>query len=663
MLEALIRRVKILIKSKIFLFASAIILFLFLINISFYISSHFPSSCKACHYMKPYYEQWKNSKHNRFSCIKCHPFRLSFIYITSLKYFTGLYNPRPHARMKDSSCLKKGCHSKEEFLEKPVLFEGKIYFPHDKHYEKFKRVEVLRCVNCHSQIVQGSHITVPKEVCFLCHFKNIPEAQALGGCESCHGAPKETVMHGGLIFDHQSYLKIGVQCDQCHVKVKEGDGGVPAEKCHNCHVERKETSVVELHRIHATENNIYCFFCHSSIEHRGVEFAGPLETLCSRCHEEKHIFQKQLYMGVGGIGVRNIPSRMFAAQVSCEGCHKGKTTEGIKKECVNCHGEKYDIMLDVWMKEIKGATEYVESEVNRFMGKLKGLKGAREDVRTLISDARKNLNLVREGRGVHNPEYAVRALQSSIEALKIVSKFIPDSLSLTNPPPVLRGEDGYCMKLCHSVIGIPEEVFFDEMKIKFPHNKHIKEISITCAKCHSPENHKMMIITKEECMKCHHEKEKKLECSSCHRFQWNLYNGNYSIPGLKPVKGEMARGDVSCTDCHRLDIAQVDMVEIKSKCVECHDESYGKLFLDWEEESTKITGEILFRLDSLKEKFSLYSRAKPAKVQNLQDNLKKITEISNYILLGKPVHNMEGGREISKYLNEKIKEIETKLGE
>src|SRR3989304_3473065 len=54
-----------------------------------------------------------------------------------------------------------------------------------------------RCTSCHYPIVQGEHISVDKNVCFLCHFKGIAQGQAPGGCPGGPGTPTRTVGHGG----------------------------------------------------------------------------------------------------------------------------------------------------------------------------------------------------------------------------------------------------------------------------------------------------------------------------------------------------------------------------------------------------------------------------------------------------------------------------------
>ncbi len=648
-----------------FIITGVIIGVLLGINALFFVSSQFPRSCLVCHYMEPFYKQWQTSSHNNVKCVKCHKFRFSFIYVTTLKYITGLYNPKPHAVIEDESCLNGECHTRES-LKKKILFKNRILFDHSKHYGKFKRVETLRCVNCHSQIVQGQHITVSENVCFLCHFKDVPEPQAIGGCNACHGAPKETVTHAGFQFNHTSYLKIGVSCDQCHTKVKKSNGEVPEEKCYSCHVERKHEEPYRLHLIHVTQKNIYCFQCHTIIEHKAVQFTKPLEVKCATCHPEEHVPQKEIYMGVGAIGVTEVPSRMFAAQVSCEGCHgeghkRAKTLKEKRQACVRCHGPRYDLMLDVWLSETARALRYVKGKLNQAESLLKHRKKVSPDALQMLKDAKHNYLLVKNGRGVHNPEYAVRVLSATLSQIEIAEKFTGIRIPRTVPPKVLSEPDGYCMKLCHSVLGLPKEIFFDEMKLEFPHAKHVKEVGLKCVTCHSPDKHKMRIITKEGCIKCHHEKEKQLPCSSCHHYQWNLYYGKFRVEGVASSPGEMAQGDVECLDCHRLDIPRVDPVEIRSKCVECHDESYADTFSEWEKEALKMSSDLLLKIGQLEEKLSLYEKVDPEKAKTVSTALQNLKKESNYILLGRPVHNHAASEEIYSRLSKALEKLSTEL--
>ena len=45
-----------------------------------------------------------------------------------------------------------------------------VLFSHPRHIEQMRRQKQLRCTTCHSQIVQGAHMTVTDVECFICHF-------------------------------------------------------------------------------------------------------------------------------------------------------------------------------------------------------------------------------------------------------------------------------------------------------------------------------------------------------------------------------------------------------------------------------------------------------------------------------------------------------------
>lgn len=633
----------------------------FIINLIFFGTSFFPSSCNTCHIMRPYYESWKSSSHNITGCINCHPFRPGFITTAILKYFTGTYNPRPHAIVDDSSCLKSGCHS-ERLKNGKTTFKGSIIFDHDIHISKTKRGEKLRCATCHSQIVQGEHISVTEKVCFLCHFKGAQKGQSITGCPSCHGVPKKIVEHEGFSFSHESYLKIGVGCNQCHTEVSAGDGNVPEEKCHFCHIPRKKTEVdfIKLHKIHVTEKEIYCFNCHEEIKHGGIRLVQPFEVRCESCHEKKHSPQKELYMGVSGKGVRDIPSRMFAAQVSCDGCHthfesKSNRYKSIKNACVNCHGKKYDLMLDDWKQEINNTLDFVKNIINDSERILKSnlmKKEKYEGTRELLEDAIFNYNLVKNGKGEHNVEYAVKLLSSSIDQYEIAKKSINPGYSSPPRPEVLREPDGYCAKLCHNRLGLPEKKFFEEMHIEFPHRMHAEDMNLGCATCHSPEKHKMRIITKEGCMNCHHRGEN-LNCKECHPFQTELFRGEFKGKKIKP--DVMFTAGLNCTDCHNLEEKMHTVETLKDKCVECHEKGYDDLLIKWEKDLLETESAVTLKVSELKEKIESNKLLGKRIPKNAEDELKRAEVILKATGEGRGVHNYP---ESIKLLQETQKEID-----
>ncbi|HLA41376.1 MAG TPA: NapC/NirT family cytochrome c, partial [Candidatus Glassbacteria bacterium] len=154
--------------------------------------------CNTCHYMEPFYLAWKNSSHRDVNCIVCHypPGILSTFEgkVKGLeqlfKYATQSYRrSKPWAEITDASCLREGCHE-TRLLEGKVKFKEEITFDHKPHLTELRRGKKLRCTSCHSQIVQGEHISVTASTCFLCHFKGL-DSEAQPSCTHCHEAPMQ----------------------------------------------------------------------------------------------------------------------------------------------------------------------------------------------------------------------------------------------------------------------------------------------------------------------------------------------------------------------------------------------------------------------------------------------------------------------------------------
>jgi hypothetical protein len=93
--------------------------------------------CSSCHYMKPFYQSWKESRHADIECSVCHypPGLRSFLRVKLeglnqvLRYWTKLYiKSKPWAEIPDESCLRKGCHETRP-LEGRVRFK-RVVFDH-----------------------------------------------------------------------------------------------------------------------------------------------------------------------------------------------------------------------------------------------------------------------------------------------------------------------------------------------------------------------------------------------------------------------------------------------------------------------------------------------------------------------------------------------------
>jgi len=340
------------------------------------------------------------------------------------------------------------------------------------------------------------------------------------------------------------------------------------------------------------------------------------EVQCDGCHKRLHNYQKEMYMGAGAKGVPDTPSRMFSAQVSCNGCHtrsvevkeSGVAFPGESKlaaerqSCVACHGKRYDQMLDDWVRESRVLVADLERIVAA--GKAAVGSGATSDsklagARALVADAQANLAFLRAGRGSHNIEYALRIVRVGHQ--QVTAAFKMAGVAGGPPKPaILASPSAYCATLCHARVMPSDKVFFKEMELSFPHALHVKDVGIECAKCHSPEKHKMRIVTKSECMKCHHE-SKDIDCGHCHKAQKALYEGKVKAYGVTPAPDVMAAGGTKCTECHELKKGPQTVLTVKAKCEGCHNAKYGKMLLDWKQEITKQENAIAVALEEAKE--------------------------------------------------------------
>jgi len=617
------------------------LIILFVINVAYYFVSSYSKSCLVCHYMKPYYEQSLKSTHKDISCVTCHPSRRILIAPYLLRYIAGSYNPRPRADVNDKVCLD--CHEHQN-LKKSTAFAMNISFNHSDHLEDLKRGKKLRCTSCHAR-GEEEHFKVDKNVCYTCHFKGAVRGHSVTSCNVCHGSPKKIIEHGGFQFDHSSYLKIGVECAQCHIDVVKGDAEVEKKKCYKCHVERTEefSNVDKIHTVHITKNGVDCEECHNSIQHGKIKMISSLEANCEGCHQLKHSSQREMYIGGEGRGVTSSPSRMFAAQVSCEGCHvdlnkDGKSDLSERREsCVKCHDKDYGKMLDKWISSMDEAVKKIEPDlqtVRRFVMSAKNSGKNVDGEVNYLTDAEFNLKLVKDGKGVHNIEYAIKLLANVSSNIEGIMERMGNKSFKVNRPKFLTDDAEYC-NLCHSnIVSKNIEEFQGE---KFPHQRHSK--SLKCTSCHSKEEHKKITINKEGCNNCHtnisnmpenikygsillphslHIRKKGIECSvchatldftkiqikknactnchhkdtnlrknceKCHSLQNSIFSG--LLNGNKHEPDIMKSAGVNCEGCH----VHSNNTVSKPKqffCVDCHDASYKDMQSDWQKEiSTK----------------------------------------------------------------------------
>jgi hypothetical protein len=505
-----------------------------------------------------------------------------------LRYWTKLYvKSKPWAEIPDESCLRPGCHEKR-VLEGRVPFK-KVVFDHKIHLEDLRRGKQLRCTSCHSQIVQGDHITVTESSCFICHFKDSEHFPEIGRCSHCH--LPEDLKSEGARFDHAVVFEKNFNCDKCHSQIIRGDGAVPRENCFRCHFETdrldKYGDTDLMHTMHISSHKIECNLCHLEIQHTIVK---DIETIadCRTCHTGFHEAQKILYTGQGGKGIAHPePNVMLEKGLSCKGCHmfheeaggklvKAGTLVSREKACESCHGAGFDRLLRNWqlstekkLAEIKSVYARAEAEVAA------SAAAGKARARELLQEAGFNIDIVDRGKAVHNITYSQDLL---LAAFQIIGEALRTAGSSYRPPELLvetAAAPGQCSQ-CHAGI---EEITAQIFGLSFPHKAHVVGKGMECGRCHSnSRRHGELVATKKGCAACHHEDSRK-ECGNCHVIQRTLYGGG-SVGALSVPKDIMAEAGVDCDGCHARRESRVSRSDAAS-CAGCHDESYVKMFEEW----------------------------------------------------------------------------------
>jgi len=172
----------------------------------------------------------------------------------------------------------------------------------------------------------------------------------------------------------------------------------------------------------------------------------------------------------------------------------------------------------------------------------------------------------------------------------------------------------------------------------------VKDVGIECAKCHSPEKHKMRIVTKSECMKCHHE-SKDIDCGHCHKAQKALYEGKVKAYGVTPAADVMAAAGTKCTECHDLKKGTQTVLTVKAKCEGCHNAKYGKMLLDWKQEITRQENTIAVALEEAKE-FVARSKKSGRDVSKEEALVRQADANYQAVSAGRGVHNHKLSREM-----------------
>jgi nitrate/TMAO reductase-like tetraheme cytochrome c subunit len=546
-----------------------------------------PKFCRSCHIMEPYVDSWSMSSHKNVTCVDCHyepglleTFEGKFKALSQLaKYVTQTQGTKPWAEVSDYSCMRAGCHS-ERLLEGEIQF-GRIRFDHKSHLTGFERGKKLRCTSCHSQIVQGNHLTVTTTSCFLCHFKPGPTAAGepgIGNCNLCHGPPPDAIQLGSFSFRHSDYLKRGVQCASCHGDVTRGTGDVPRDRCGSCHNKQahlqKYDDVEFVHRMHVTEHSVSCIRCHTEIQHGLPPREKHFEGQCSDCHVGTHTAPDDVYRGTGGRGVEDKPGIMYLARVTCNGCHRSPfpgaptppaTFKADPLACVDCHGTGFMGMAKRWQAEGRESLEKAKAA----LGKLEeAMKEEREEgegdpaaAKKHYEDAAYNLGLaLGEGSdGAHNLPYVRELVRKAGEDINEGLKALDERPVMVPVGPRVASQWN-CTNLCH--VGVEERKVDHARGLPFAHETHLLKAKLDCSTCHAREPHGTTVVKQQDCVACHHKQEKAQTCGGCHT----------DVARLRAAP-EAPMATLDCLACHT-DFSKATPLRdrMMAACDDCHED-------------------------------------------------------------------------------------------
>jgi nitrate/TMAO reductase-like tetraheme cytochrome c subunit len=396
--------------------------------------------CRSCHIMEPYYVSWQESSHHDVSCIKCHfppgageKIRGKLLGLVQLvKYVTETAGPRPAAEIPDASCLRGGCHE-TRLLSGRIEFHG-MPFDHRPHLEEPKRGKQLRCTSCHSQIVQGSHMTVTPSTCYLCHFKDVQFNEGLGACTRCHEIPeKEFELGGGTKFTHDLAIEKGVDCIDCHADLIRGNGDVPRERCSVCHNREDDFKRIDdhvfMHETHVTDHHVGCLACHQEIQHvRDPQLVAHAAADCSACHAGQHREQVALMQGVGARTSHVQISGKASLRISCMACHRQREVsptgtvvwKATADNCLSCHDREMTDTLEAYHKTLQESLEGLDATLTRIRAAAPAAEVSADRSQAIaaqLEDIVHDVTFLRVGDGIHNIHYADHLTRNLVDRL------------------------------------------------------------------------------------------------------------------------------------------------------------------------------------------------------------------------------------------------------
>ncbi len=402
---------------------------------------HFTSSplfCKGvCHTMTAEVDDWEISSHGKrdVECVDCHFREGAINYMINKIYamndlrntFTGdmaraideeehFGNPEhlkyiseeqlEEEELMDDALLPQYIHyPKKDLGAKPSNFadEDGRWRIQMHRYGFLWNIVAENCKNCHSSRGNRGRRSAKNVADFIVEdalFKYTDqeyrrEKPNIGGRRPL----------GGIKIPHAFHLDRGIACIDCHQEIVHGSKELKED--HYERSGRKGPEGVVWPRM------IVCFRCHN-------DQRAPRD--CLFCHKN----QKNMNLGLNGVGVDQADSYMYPDNAECTDCHLEENNWKMNAQiCVDCHDdEDMADTLAEWQTETKKALAELEPLLAKVESDIAGARKQGRDVsgaEEQFYDAYQNYKMVwyDGSKGAHNIEYTEGLLSVSLEKLKL----------------------------------------------------------------------------------------------------------------------------------------------------------------------------------------------------------------------------------------------------
>ncbi len=357
------------------------------------------------------------------------------------------------ASVPDGACLAAGCHS-----------DGGPYRA-TRHGVTFRHrghggLDVgAACANCHVHAPGEVRLPGSSDACYLCHADAV-SGRDPSACRECHISPTHiSLTPDGTAIPHERFARLGVSCTRCHYDAANVETHVDERRCTGCHVEpwtsdadgppRPQPSPLETltadptdrQALHDVHRGLSCTRCHERPVHAIEAMSGVVALDCAichpgdheieltaeeaaegchSCHDEVHVDIQRFVLGLAD-ETNAVPSAKFLDGMSCRGCHRGAAPDGVNgaqrahavragaAECIACHPDGYDRVLEWWQEGIRMRRASLEALINSLRDR--GVSAASLD------HAEARLAEITVELGVHNLELAHRIFEDVWKAI------------------------------------------------------------------------------------------------------------------------------------------------------------------------------------------------------------------------------------------------------